>query len=432
MEIPLGSARRRAALLAVSLAAAVIISFQAARLWLASHWIESEKREHMERGAALEPGNGDAWDRLGHLLQWDFADPDLPRAIEDYKKAVAADPLSAHYWIDLATAYEASGDDARAQQAYARARAVYPQSAEVAFHYGNFLLREQKYSEANGELQQAVRADPTLLPLAISRTWRATEDVQPLLDQMLPADQDAYLQAIDFFASIHKLDPALAVWQRLLALRKPFALPRTFSFFDELIREDRSDDARRVWRDAVAAAGLPHDAPASQSVMWNGNFAREPLNGGLDWRWGSVPGVSIEIDSSPAPSGSRSLRLDFNGGRNVSLEVPAQYVPVEPGRSYHFHASMRTAQITTESGMRFSITDPNHSNAVNLLTENFTGSRVWAPVDADLTTGPDTHFLLVQVVRRPSRLFDNKLGGSAWIADVSLVPLNADAGPPSR
>ena len=172
--------------LAASLVIATALTFQAGRLWLASHWLDSEKVTLMERGAALVPGDGSAWDRLGRLHQWDFMDSDLPSAIADYWKAVQDDPRSAHFWMDLASAYETSGDETRARDAYLHAKSVYPASAEVAFHYGNFLLREQQYPEAYVELRRAVQTDPTVLPLAISRTWRSSEDIQELLDNVLP------------------------------------------------------------------------------------------------------------------------------------------------------------------------------------------------------------------------------------------------------
>jgi tetratricopeptide (TPR) repeat protein len=432
MEIPLEGLGRRRLVLAVSLIIAAALIFQAGKLWLASHWLDSEKIALMERGAALAPGDGSAWDRLGRLRQWDFMDSDLPGAIADYWKAVHDDPRSAHFWMDLASAYETSGDDARARDAYLHAKSVYPASAEVAFHYGNFLLREEQYPEAYVELQRAVQTDPTLLPLAISRTWRSSEDVNELLNGVLPANADAYLQALDFFASIHRAEPALAVWQHLLALGKPFPLPRVFPFFDELIREDRGDEAHRAWREALAAAGLPHDEPPNQNLMWNGNFAQDFGNGGLDWRWTPLVGVATDIDSEVAPNGSRAFRLDFNGGINLSLDEPSEYVPVEPNRAYHFHGYMRTEGITTESGMRFSVTDPNHSGAVNVLTDNLTDSHPWTSVDADLITGPTTHFLLVRLIREPSRLFESKLEGTVWIADISLAPGNAQAGQTSR
>jgi tetratricopeptide (TPR) repeat protein len=432
MEFPLEDAGRRRILLAVSFIIAVVLIYHASEIWLASHRLDSGKIAVMERGAALLPGDASAWDRLGRMRQWDFVESDLPGAIEDYQRAIRYDPLSAHYWMDLASAYEASGDDASARSAYLHAKSVYPASAEVAFHYGNFLLREQEFPEAYAELQRAVASDPTLLPLAISRTWRSSEDVNDLLDNVLPANTEAYLQALDFFAYIHQGQAALAVWQRLLRLGKPFPLPRAFPFLEELIAEDRADDARSVWRTAPAAAGLPHDEPGDQNLVWNGGFSQEFANGGLDWRWTPLMGVEIGFDSAGAPNGSRALRLDFNGGSNLAVNGPAQYVPVEPGRNYHFHALMRTEGITTESGMRFQITDPNHDGALNVATENFTGSRPWTPADADLTTGPATHFLLVRLFRNPSRLFENKLEGTVWVADISLTASGTPAGQTSR
>ncbi len=78
-------------------------------------------------------------------------------------------------------------------------------------------------------------------------------------------------------------------------------------------------------------------------------------------------------------------------------------------------------KLRPDSGLRFWITDPNHSGAVNGLTDDFTGSHPWTPIDMDLTSGPQTHFLFIQLIRYPSRLFENKLGGTAWIGDVTLI-----------
>ena len=426
MEIPLEDARRRAALLVVSVGVAAILIYQASVLWLTNRRIESGQLGEMERGAALTPGDGAAWDHLGRLRQWDFVNADLPQAIADYEKAVQVDPRSSHYWLDLASAYDSAGDAARAQQAYERAQSVYPLSAEVEFNYGNFLLRQQNYAEAYKALHQAVQSDPTLLPLTISRTWRSSEDVDALLDQVLPANVDAYLQALNFFGSIHQAEPGLAVWRRLVALGKPIPFVRAMPFLDGLIGEDRADDASRVWREALAAAGLPHDTPANHSLVWDGDFATDFANGGLGWRWNPVPGAVMTFDSDRAPNSVRSVRLEFGEGSNPSIDAPQQYVPVEPGRTYHFHAYMRTDQITSENGMQFSITDPNHPSAVNVVTENFTGSHPWTPVEADIAAGPNTHFLLVELHRSPSRLFDNKLGGTVWISDVRLVPSGPD------
>jgi hypothetical protein len=246
---------------------------------------------------------------------------------------------------------------------------------------------------------------------------------------VLPATQDAYFQAIDFMAASGQPTAALAIWQRLLSLGKPVELRRSIPFIEFLIESDRAEDTSRVWREALAAAGLPHSEPANQSLIWNGDFARDFLNGGLDWRWNSPFGASLGFDAPPPSSGGRSLRLDFSGGANLDLSEPLEFVPVEPSHSYHFHAALRTEGITTESGILFLIGDPHHGAAV-VSTENLTGSHSWTPADVDYATSPQTHFLVVQMRRSQSHLFENKLSGTVWIGDFSLTPSSAP--PPSK
>ena len=139
----------------------------------------------------------------------------------------------------------------------------------------------------------------------------------------------------------------------------------------------------------------PRDFPTTSHygipLIWDGDFAHDFENGGLGWRWNNPVGVAIDFDTAPPSHGVRSLLLQFGGGINLDIIVPMQYVPVEPNRKYHFHAYMKTQGITTESGMRFSIQDPNHNNAVSLLTENLTGSHEWTAIDADVTTSSRKH-----------------------------------------
>jgi hypothetical protein len=47
----------------------------------------------------------------------------------------------------------------------------------------------------------------------------------------------------------------------------------------------------------------------------------------------------------------------------------------------------------------------------------------------DVTTSRETHFLQVRLLRTGSRLFENKLSGTVWIGDVSLVPVESEGTP---
>jgi hypothetical protein len=81
--------------------------------------------------------------------------------------------------------------------------------------------------------------------------------------------------------------------------------------------------------------------------------------------------------------------------------------------------------------MRFGIIDPHNQSELNLITTNLAGTNPWAPVDADIVTGPDTHLVQIYLYRAPSRLFENRLSGTVWIAGVSLTPSGGAAGKPS-
>jgi tetratricopeptide (TPR) repeat protein len=423
-------ALRRVFFAALVVAAAVVV-WQAGEIWLADYRLQSGIPDKMEKGAALLPGDADGWDRLGRFYLLSFYDPNIPLAIADFQKAAKVDPLSEDYWMDLASAYDASGDERAAQEAYEQARRVYPTSALVDWNYGNFLLREGDDEEGLAAIQRAVHGNPTILPLAISRVWHSSADVNELLDHVIPADQNSYFTALNFFASSQQVRPGLVVWQRLVALKDPLPLSRTFQFLEELIHEDDSDDALRVWNQAVAAAGQEQLAVTGDSLVSDGSFRTDFPNGGLGWRWQTELGTSIDFDPSTPAGQGRSIRLDFSGGTNTNVNEPMQYVALEPSHTYHFHAAMRTDQITTDSGMRFYISDPSQ-NGLNFQTENLTGTRPWTDVDLDVSTSPRTHFLLIQLLRNPSTFFDNKLSGTVWITDVSLVPAPSDAGQPRQ
>ena len=427
VEIALASNATRRLLLVVTLIVSSALLYHAVKFFWADRRLDSQALPAMERGAAMVPGDADAWDRVGRFRQWSFDEPDPSAAIQDFQRAVQLEPLWSYYWLDLATAYETAGDITKARQAFEQAKSVYPASAEVAWDYGNFLLRQQDFTDGYAEIQKAVRGDALLVPLAISRVWRSSQDVNVLVDQILPSNLDAYFQALDFFQSNHLGDAGLIVWKGIQTLGKPFPLARSFPFIEELIREDRAEDARQAWMQALAASSstLPPAQPGS--VMWDGDFTLDFIDGGLGWRWAQALGVAASFDRPPIEASGRSLRLDFGGGTNLQLNSPSQFVPVEPNRAYHFRAFMRTEGITTESGVRFGITDPHHPTELNVSTGNLTGSNPWAPVDLDVTTAPQTHFLYVFVLRIPSRLFENKLSGTVWIAGVTLT--RRDAGP---
>jgi len=124
-------------------------------------------------------------------------------------------------------------------------------------------------------------------------------------------------------------------------------------------------------------------------------------------------------------SGRRSLRLVFDGTENVNFANVVQYVAVEPNTTYRFSSYIKTEDLTTESGIRFDISDvgPNGLPAASQRTANITGTQNWALNETDFTTGAHTQLVRIALTRDYSKMLVSKIRGTVWVDDVSLRPL---------
>ncbi len=412
------------------LLAAGSFSFSAARYALAAHWAASPDPEAWLRAAATEPANADLWYQLGRYRQLDFEHSDLPLAISYYQHATSINPGSAFYWMDLAGAYETAGDISRAEQAFRKAREVYPISAEAAWRLGNFFLRQGRTPEAFQQIHDAVLTDPRFTPLAVSRCWRSTRDIGQILKTVLPDEADENWRAIQFFVQAREAEPAMAVWQRIVAHHDSFPASQAFPLLDMLVETQHADDARSVWPQALLAEGIQAGTVPNGSLVWNGGFEQELLDGGFDWRVAAIEGAEMGWDEQIVHSGRRSLRVDFKGSANVDFQNIWQYILVQPDTRYRFKAFFRTQDLTTDSGMRFEIRDISHPGSLSRFTPNALGTQPWAEEAVEFTASSDTKLLQVVLRRMRSEKLGNRIRGTAWIDDVALVPLSSSTGAP--
>jgi cytochrome c-type biogenesis protein CcmH/NrfG len=426
MKIPLEGARERWSFFVGMVLIAGGLAFLAGKVWLAAHWDASSDPDRMLRAASLEPTNADYWDRLGFYEKWNFGRRDLRRAIVYDERATQANPRSDTYWMDLADADEAVGQPARALEAFNRAQSVHPISSDVAWRYGNFLLRQKDYSEAFAELRRALITDPSLTVEAISECSKVSDDLPGMLAEVLPNQNAYYLMALDYFLAQHQMDAAITVWDQLLILKPTAKMAEVVPLINELIGQQRVEDALRVWRQALGATGWPQDEREDRSQVFNGGFEHDLLNGGFDWREDPVSGAAFSSDSQVVHAGGRALRITFDGSTNLDFQNLWQFSPVEPRHRYHFAAYLRLEGISTDSGIRFEINDSFHHAALQILSPDLVGSHPWSLVEADVVTGPQTRLLTIALRRVPSWKFDNKLSGTVWVDDVSLVPVSED------
>ena len=423
MTLPLTSTKRRGVLLALAFAVAVVLAFFSIRTALAEHSSQLETLQGLERATRLESGEFRYWYLLGRYWQFNLEDADASRAIRAYTTALALNPHDAEVWSDLATVYESEGDIPAARDAFLHAKRAYPLSAEVSWRYGNFLLRQGELDAAFREIRQAVQADPKRTTEALSRSLRAEPNIDVLLDRVLPPDPNVYLYAIGDQANGGHTENALKIWRRLASLHPHLQLWDCYSLVSALRRDKRFLDARRVWDQALAFSGLSGIPEPAGSILWDGGFESGIIGGNFAWTFPvGIGGVQMNIDTHEKHSGSRSLRLLFNGMFNLHLVGPCHDVPVEPSTLYHFFAWVRTKALTTDQGIRFELSPWGELGPSTAVTSDVLGTQPWTLLETSWFSGKSTHEMQVCVLRYSSQEFDSKIQGIAWVDDVALVP----------
>lgn len=426
MIVRLSSSAVRGFLVLLALFLVVELCFSSIRNALAQHEAGLNTREGYERAARLAPDDARTWYLLGRYWQYNLDAPDVRRAISDYQKALSLDSHSADTWSDLATSYETAGDLSAARNAFLQAKRAYPLSPDVSWRYGNFLLRRGELDPAFAQLKYAVQSDPKRSPAAFALASRVQPDIQAVLNLVLPPSPDAYLNVISALSEQQQTDQALILWSRLKTFSPHFELRESYSLMEGLLKKLRVSDAQRVWNDALGFAGVsrPLDFPAS--LVWDGGFESDVQDGGFAWRYPPFPGaVQIAFDSKEKHSGSRSLRLTFNGLQNVDLHDVCQYIAVQPSTSYRFSAWIRTDSLSTDQGVRFAFNALGDSGNSLSWTDDVRGTQPWTQLSLPWTAKRDARLLQLCIARIQSTKFDNKIHGLAWVDDVALIPQTA-------
>lgn len=408
--------------MAAALVIALWLSFFAIRAAIARSYFEGNSTKQLERAVRLEPGNPEYWYLLGRYQQYNLEQPDAAQAENSYRRAIELNPVDTEAWLDLGTAYELDGKLAEARQAYLQAQKSYPVSADVAWRYGNFLLRQGDQEEAYEELRRAIEADPERAAAAYSRAYRTNPNIDELLDKLLPAKQSVYVGVIWDAFSAKQLAVAKTVWGRLMALHPRLEMRDVEEFTHDLLTAGEYTEARQVWEQGTATMNLPPLLQLKSSVVWDPSF-ESGINGPIfSWRYPTITeGVSIGLDRQEKLSGKQSLRLSFDGKHDPNLETPCTEAIVQPDTKYRFSGWIKTKAITSDQGIGFRIRALDQATPNVVDTKKVLGTNPWGFVDQTWTSGPDVHRVEVCVTREASDNPDTRISGTAWIDDVNLV-----------
>jgi hypothetical protein len=112
------------------------------------------------------------------------------------------------------------------------------------------------------------------------------------------------------------------------------------------------------------------------------------------------------------------------GRENVEFAQLHQFTAVTPGR-YRFSAEIQAEDITTDERPFWRIVGVDDLSHLVVETPSIKGNVPRSLVSVEFNVPTGTHALDIQLRRRPSLRFDNKIAGTLRIYEVSLLPVSA-------
>lgn len=424
MMLRISTLKQRACVVAVAVLLTLPLGYFSIRNALATNFAAQQTLSGYQQAVRWEPQNPKNWYLLGHFWQYDFENGDLDRGIKAYGTALSLNPRYPDAWLDLGTAYETQGRIPEARRAFIRAAKAYPSSAEVAWRYGNFLFRQEELADAFAEFHAAVANDPKRAAEAFLQCLRVQPDVLKLLDQIIPPSREGYIDVIRALAINRQLEGALLVWDRLVALKPRIQVRDASDLFGALQQAGRHRQAKRVWDQTTVLAGFGDILEPPGSILWDGSFETGLTGWGYGWTYPAYwKGIRINQDSQEKHTGSFSLRLDFDAKAYFSFLNVCHRAAIEPAQAYQFSAWIRTDNLTTDEGVRLVLWARDVPDKSTLTTADVRGTQPWKELQYQWTSPPDGNELEVCVLRNASAQEVDKISGTAWIDDVSVVPM---------
>ncbi|MGB6385942.1 MAG: tetratricopeptide repeat protein [Terriglobales bacterium] len=414
MAIALSNRQRRQFAVGVAVIGCVYVLL-AAKEFAASFFAARTELSSLKLAVRLSPGNADYRHRLGRYLAFVAGDPQS--AIDGFREAVELNPHDAHYWFDLAAAYQVTGDVADQRSALDRALQAEPTDPDVAWEAANFFLIDGDTNRALREFHVVIENDISLADAALRASWRVRPDADVMLRDVVPARIDCLNFFLNLLISKQETEGAIKTWDRLTQLHEKFPNSYLYDYVRYLIGVHRPDAAMSAWEQSADALGLLAYLPTEDNLVVNGDFSLDILNGGFDWTYVNRTGVRPVLDPSDFREGHRSLSLTFEGP-GINDAGIQQLIPVHGATTYDFSAYYKSADFQGAGGPQIVLRDA-YTGAPLFASDPLNDSDFWKEVHSKVTTPNSTTLLVLAIERFPA---GSPIRGKLWLDDFELSP----------
>jgi len=424
IDLPLRSGWRRALFLSLAALLTLAGSAEAIRIAAITGLGKAVRVSALQQALRLDPRNPALHSRLAQLYGASLEPADLAAALAEARRATALDDNKFEYWMTLASACEAVRENAGAEQALEHALRLAPMAPQVWWAAANHYLRVGRPERAFACFHRLLELSPDYAEPTFALTLRAYGDADLVYEKVVGRERNPQLRLAfaDFMSEHDQFDAAHQAWTAIAAGAALFPFGAVSSYLDRLLSHGRYEEARAVWS-SLEQHGVVAQPAGSEpdNLVFNGGFEQPPLGAGFDWRSEPAGYASVDFADASPYAGAHCLRLDFPLGQNDDFEPVYQIVPVIANQAYTLAAYVRSRDITSSSGPRLRVTDPDCAACLDAVTEATLGSTPWHRLALCFSTGAQTQVVRLSVWRPRSRAFPMDISGSFWLDAVSLT-----------
>jgi tetratricopeptide (TPR) repeat protein len=339
-------------------------------------------------------------------------------AMKELEVAVSLRPRDDLLWLDVGMLRDGYGDTAAALVAFDHSVRLAPYYGHPYWQRGNLLVRLGRYDEGFTDLRFAAASNRDFLPSLIDLAWGISKGDAQLTEQLVNFEDDRTRLALSrYFARRGKTREAVQQFRKITTSVSEDAradLVRT------LIQSKAFPEAFEIWKSGSANAN-------STSIIQDGGFEQELTfdQNEFGWRAPKYDNVVFALDVNGPHSGSRSLRIRFDGYDN-SAPVLAQLLLVEPERSYRVSFAVKTKDLVTGGLPTFRVVDAGSEKVLG-TSPGFQDARgVWTIMTVDFKTLPASPAVFLRLERNPCSSSPCPVFGHVWLDSFAVDEVNVN------
>ncbi len=264
-----------------------------------------------------------------------------------FRAAIRTAPRWAEPRLAYALWLEGEGRAEEAERSYLQAASL-DLGMQPRYALANFYYRAGNHAAFLEWSRRAAAVPQANLEGIFALIERATPDASAALQEILPAQPEAWRQCLDYHLRRQQWRAVRGVAARLTEHARQEDASRLlwYADFEVLFGDPRL--SLHVWNRLARAGWAAGPALRPDSGPWlaNPSWEAAPTHRAFDWRIREEDGASVTIAGRP-----RVLRLELSGKQPPAGDFVQQFAYLTPGRRYRFAFQARAEGLTEPSGL---------------------------------------------------------------------------------